>query len=250
MPWRRAEFKGQRVWALVDAGGAPEVESGRVPIRYQARPGAKIYRAGASRLTVEADAPLETLDEGTPADAGPAKGGAKKSSGRGSGFGSAGTRTEGQAAMAKEAAERLIGELTGRAVLCFTDGACKGNPGPAGSGAVVEAPGGPRVERSLSLGRATNNVAELTAVRAALDILDESEVPADAEVAVFTDSKYTMGVLTQGWKAKANAALIADLRTRLKARPGVTVYWIAGHVGVDGNERADALANAGVEASI
>lgn len=247
MPWRLAEFKGKKVWALVDASGAPEVKGGRVPIRYQRYEGAKIYQAGARGVAVDADAPLEMLDDGTAAPP-PAAGGAKKAS-RGSGFGKAGTRTAAQAAMAADAAKALIAKLEGRAVLCFTDGACKGNPGPAGSGAVVQAPGHPRRERSLGLGTATNNVAELTAIRMALDVLDELGLPPDAEVAIFTDSKYATGVLTKGWKAKANKALIDDIKARLGARENLAVHWIAGHVGVDGNERADALANAGVEAS-
>lgn len=250
MPWRRADFKDKKIWALVNAAGAPEVISGRVPIRYSNKGGAKIYQAGASRVQIDASAPLEHLDEGEAAP--PLSEGTstkKTSSGRGSGFGKAGTRTQAQAAMAADAARALIQSLEGRAVLCFTDGACKGNPGPAGSGVVVEAPDGPRRERSVGLGRATNNVAELTAIRVALDILDEMRLPKDAEVAVFTDSSYSHGVLVKGWKAKANVPLILDIRERLAARPGVKLHWIAGHVGVAGNERADELANAGIRAS-
>lgn len=248
MPWRRAKFKDKTVWALVGAGGSAEVTSGRVPIRYSNKAGAKIYQAGASRVQVDEAAPLEQLDAGEAAPAlqrGTSKG---TGSGRGSGFGKAGTRTQAQAAMAADAARSLISGLEGRAVLCFTDGACKGNPGPAGSGVVILPPGGPQQERSVGLGRATNNVAELTAIQVALQMLDEQAVLQEAEVAIFTDSSYCHGVLVKGWKAKANQALILDIRDRLAARPGVTIYWIAGHVGVQGNERADALANAGVNA--
>ena len=49
-----------------------------------------------------------------------------------------------------------------------------------------------------------------------------------------------------GWKAKANRELIMGLRDRLEARPGAEIHWVAGHVGIEGNERADALANDGV----
>lgn len=245
MPWRSADFKGKKVWILVDAGGAPDVTSGRVPMRYSAQDGAKIYQAGAGRVSVDAKAPLENLDSGTAAPP-MAAGAQKKASGRGSGFGKAGTRTQAQAAMAADAARSLIEGLQDRAVLCFTDGACKGNPGPAGSGAVIQPLVGPPIERSVKLGRATNNVAELTAIQVALEVIDELEMPADTEVAVFTDSSYSHGVLVKGWKAKANTELIIDIRERLADRPGVTIYWIAGHVGVEGNERADALANAGI----
>ena len=62
-----------------------------------------------------------------------------------------------------------------------------------------------------------------------------------------TDSGYSHGVLCRNWKAKANQELILDLRARLQGRPGVEVAWVAGHVGIAGNERADQLANAGAD---
>ncbi len=242
MSWVRATFKGKDVWARVGADGGLDVDGGRVPIRYSPSEGAKIYRAGASRIEASSDAPVQ-LPDGISADA-KGKGGGKK--GKSSGFGSAGTRTAAQAAMAASAARQLITGLPQGTAIAFTDGACKGNPGPAGAGACVQLPDGRRAELSLSLGTATNNVGELTAVGLALDALDHAEWPADAPVALFSDSKYANGVLTQGWKAKANRELILGLRERLSARPGLDFHWIAGHVGVDGNERADALANDGV----
>ncbi|MCP4808972.1 MAG: reverse transcriptase-like protein [Proteobacteria bacterium] len=133
--------------------------------------------------------------------------------------------------------------------LVFTDGACHGNPGPAGSGAVVNIAGGPTLEKSKALGIATNNVGELTAVGMALDLLEQGEVPKDATIALFTDSKYTMGVLAQGWKAKANRELILEIRGRLKDWPNLEINWVAGHVGVPENERADELATLGARQS-
>ncbi|MCA9494938.1 MAG: reverse transcriptase-like protein, partial [Myxococcales bacterium] len=129
---------------------------------------------------------------------------------------------------------------------CFTDGACKGNPGPAGSGAVVELPDGRRAEAARSLGRATNNVAELTAIGMAIDLLETAEIAPISPVVIYTDSSYAEGVLKKGWKAKANTEIILELRQRLRARSGTRLEWVAGHVGVAGNERADELANAGV----
>lgn len=141
----------------------------------------------------------------------------------------------------------LVRSLGDDTVVVYTDGACRGNPGPAGSGAVVELPSGRRLHACRALGQATNNVAELTAVALALDVLEEAEVAADAPVALLTDSDYTHGVLMRGWKAKANRELILGLRDRLGNRPGVVLHWVAGHVGLAGNEQADALANQGVE---
>ena len=246
MPWRRATFKDQTVWVEVDSAGTPKVDGGRVPIRYQAKAGAKVYRAGASRIDVDARAPIETLEEGAPADAGGKAAGKAKAS-KGFGFGKAGTRTAEQAAMAADVARRQIDELKGRAVIAFSDGACRGNPGPAGSGAYVVLPDGRAFEAASHLGRATNNVAELSAVGLVLDILSDAKVSPKTEVVVFSDSSYTNGVLVKGWKAKANQELIAELKARLAKWKKLKIVWIAGHAGIDGNERADELANRGVE---
>lgn len=244
MGWRRAEFKGKKVWVEVDASGAPAARGGRVPMRYSDRPGSKVYRAGVSNVQIDADAPIVDLEAGVSADD------ARKKSGRGSGgrgFGSAGSRSKAQAVAAAEAARELLAGLDDDVHVAFTDGACRGNPGPAGSGVLLKLADGRVARASRSLGRATNNIGELTAIGVALQLLDEAEVPPDARVVVLTDSSYSHGVLVKGWKAKANASLIAELREALQARPGVEIHWVAGHVGIDGNEEADRLANRGVD---
>ncbi len=173
MGWRQATFKEKQVWAEVDPAGEPVVLEGRIGIRYAKGPSAKIYRAGASRVTIQKDAPIENL-ESSPSPASDGQGARTAS-----GFGSAKTRTRAQAAMAKDAAEQLIGSLEGRAVLGFTDGACKGNPGPGGSGAVLWLPNGERLESSQPLGNTTNNVAELTAIGLALNLLEKADIAPD-----------------------------------------------------------------------
>jgi len=243
--WVRATFKGKPIWAQVDALGAIVVEEGRVPIRYSDRLGTKIYRAGADRVQASADTPRE-LPDGVSADAG---GPAKKPGSRGSGFGSAGTRTAAQAAAAKQSAEQLLAGFRPDAAVCFTDGACKGNPGPAGAGAVVKLPDGTVHERYAALGVATNNVGELSAIGLAVDLLDEVGFPEDVQAEICTDSKYTYGLLELGWKAKSNTELVARIRGRLSGR-SVRLHWVAGHVGIPENERADALANEGVNESL
>lgn len=241
--WRKARFKDQTVYGRVDDDGEPLVEGGKVAIRYRTSTGAKVYATRPERLTWDLSADVRTLDDGVSADAAPAKG---KASGRGSGFGKAGTRSKAQAAAARSHATTLLASLPETTIVAFTDGACRGNPGPAGSGALVRWPDGRTTESSRSLGRATNNVAELTAIALVLDVLDDAAVAAEQAVALLSDSDYANGVLVRGWKAKANRELITTLRDRLTARPGVTLHWVAGHVGTEGNERADQLANEGV----
>jgi ribonuclease HI len=239
MGWIAGSCKGKDVWVKVGPEGRPVVDGGRVPIRYSKSPGAKIYRAGQGNIQLTGSEVLE-LDAGVSADAG------KKS--KSSGFGSAGTRTQAQAAMAAEAARKLLTTFSADAAVCFTDGACKGNPGPCGAGAVVRLPDGKRLEAFRALGMGTNNVGELTAIGLAIDMLDEVGFDQTAPVEILTDSKYSNGVLTLGWKAKANKELIQSVKNKLGKRR-VRVHWIAGHVGIDDNERADALANMGVHES-
>ncbi|MCB9744713.1 MAG: reverse transcriptase-like protein [Alphaproteobacteria bacterium] len=191
----------------------------------------------------------QDLPDGVSADAdgGGGGGGGGGRASRGSGFGSAGKRSASQAAAAARYSREQIESLPEGTHLAFTDGACKGNPGPSGAGAVVKLADGRVLEASRSCGIATNNVGELTAIGMAMELLAQAEVPKDAPVALFTDSQYAQGVLVKGWKAKANTALILRLRAQLAEWPGLQVNWIAGHVGIPENERADRLAVMGSE---
>lgn len=246
MPWVEATFKDGKVWAEVDTEGRLVERGGRVPVRYSPRAGATIYGAGASRVAPKAGSPAVDLPDGVSADEG---GDSKpKASSRGSGFGSAGTRTAAQATAAKAHFQGVLDGIAPEAAVCFTDGACKGNPGPCGAGAVVKLPDGRVLESYKALGVGTNNVGELTAIGLALDLLDQAAFPADQPVRMFTDSQYAEGVLVKGWKAKANQEIIAALKPRLKARK-LSLGWLAGHVGIAENERADVLANQGVAES-
>lgn len=247
MAWLKVKFDGQKgaqeVWAEVDEAGRFVERSGRVPIRYKGAEGEKIYSGGRNRIyPVEGAAP-EDLPAGVPADASVAGRPA-----RGSGFGSAGSRTEAQAALAKAHFDSVLSEISPEAAVCFTDGACQGNPGPCGAGVVVKLPDGRRLEAYKALGMGTNNVGELTAVELALDLLDKAGHPREAPTWIFTDSQYALGVLAKGWKAQANVPLINRVRPRLSHRKA-QLTWLAGHVGIVENERADELANQGVTES-
>ncbi len=126
----------------------------------------------------------------------------------------------------------------------YTDGACSGNPGPAGLGVVLTV-GGETHELSEFLGVATNNIAELTAIRRALEYGRQH----GAHLEIFTDSRYAIGVLTAGWKAKANRSLIADIKADLATFGAVRFHHVRGHVGIPANERADELARAAIARS-
>lgn len=249
MPWKRARLKGKDVWAEVDATGRPVTAEGRVAVRYSPDASARIYRAATSGVMMLDVAPQD-LPDGQPAESsGAARGGSGGSGGRGSGFGSAGTRTAAQADAARSAASSLVAGFHREAVVCFTDGACRGNPGPAGAGAVMKLPDGQTRERSRALGMGTNNIGELAALDLALDLLDEAGVSSDTRIEILTDSKYAHGQATLGWKINANRELVQRIRGRLKNFTALRIHWIAGHVGVTENERADALANQGVAES-
>ncbi len=138
-------------------------------------------------------------------------------------------------------------------VLVHTDGACKGNPGPGGWGAVLEY-GGATKELFGGETDTTNNRMELTAVIEALRALNRS-----CRVRIVTDSQYVQkGVETwmadwkrRNWKTSAgkpvaNRDLWEALDRELVAHH-VVWEWVRGHQGHPGNERADQLANRGVE---
>ncbi len=142
-------------------------------------------------------------------------------------------------------------------IFAYTDGACSGNPGPGGWGALLLAREGGAVvkERELSGGETltTNNRMELMAAIAALEALTR-----ESEVIVVTDSAYVKNGVTEwihNWKRKnwrtagGSPVKNVDLWQRLEAaqsRHKVEWRWIKGHAGHAENERADALARAGM----
>jgi ribonuclease HI len=214
MPWVEATLRGQRVLARTRADGALADEAGRVEIRYKPNDG-RAYRAGVRNLEVAAGAPQLPDDACVPVDDAAPAAPAKKGAGP----------------------RREAAPVPADAWVAYTDGACSGNPGPAGSGVVLIAPGGKLHEGLEYLGEATNNVAELTAILRAVEW-----VPAEAKtIVVHTDSQYAIGVLQKGWKAKANGELVARTK-RLVQQRGARLVYVPGHQGVALNERADELA--------
>ena len=136
-----------------------------------------------------------------------------------------------------------------------TDGACKGNPGPGGWGVLLKSGA---TEKELFGGEpvTTNNRMELTAVIEALAALKRP-----CKVALYLDSEYVRKGITEwihGWKARGwrtaakQPVKNVDLWQRLDAAVSsaghhIDWHWVKGHAGHPGNERADALANKGVD---
>ncbi len=136
----------------------------------------------------------------------------------------------------------------------FTDGACSGNPGPGGYGAILRY-GGHEKEISEGFAETTNNRMELLAAIEALKLLKEP-----CEVTLFTDSQYLVNGITKGWAAKWKAngwmrnkkekALnpeLWDLLLSLCSQHQVSFIWLKGHAGHPENERCDRLAVAAAE---
>ena len=147
--------------------------------------------------------------------------------------------TYGDVEAQKSAKQRAPSDIrpTSEAVQLWTDGACTGNPGPAGAGVLYRYGDDERV-LSEYLGEGTNNIAELTAILRGLEMVSDVSLPVD----IMTDSSYCIGLLTKGWKAKANQELVARLRQKLVAFSDVRFIKVKGHAGIPENERADELA--------
>jgi ribonuclease HI len=140
------------------------------------------------------------------------------------------------------------------AIEIYTDGACKGNPGPGGWGALLRS-GTTEKELCGGASNTTNNRMELTAVIEALAALTKP-----CQVTLYLDSEYVRKGVTEwmaGWKAKGwrtaakQPVKNQDLWQRLDALLAASQHkidwrWVRGHAGNAGNERADALANRGV----
>jgi ribonuclease HI len=213
MAWSRRRFKDQLVWVRTDDEGRPVLDpDGRAEMKYR-ESDQRSYRPLPRNL-----APVEDAASGSvPPPRAP----------------SAGPDRERVAPSGKPAANEIVH--------VWTDGACSGNPGPMGIGIVVVA-GDRHKEHGEFLGRGTNNVAELTAIRRGLEIAATLAPGRDRPIRVYTDSNYAVGLLSQGWKAKANQDLVAELRELLRGYSKLRMVKVEGHAGVPENERCDLLA--------
>ena len=139
-------------------------------------------------------------------------------------------------------------------IVVFTDGACSGNPGPGGWGAIIVTPSGHVRELGDGDSSTTNNRMEMTAVKAALSHLRNTE----GDIKIYTDSTYVIRGITQwvwGWKRSGwktaegkevlNKDIWEDLFSLVQARKSkgtLTWHYVRGHRGTPGNERCDDIA--------
>ena len=206
-------FKGEQVWVRADESGQLVLDAdGRAEMKYR-ETDSKSYRPSPGNLIPD--------QGGAPSERDPKPKGPRPSSNR--------KKTPPRAPSAG-----------GSAVEIWTDGACSGNPGPMGIGVVV-IDGARRREKGEYLGVGTNNIAELTAIARGIELAGDG----GRRMRVYTDSSYAIGVLSKGWKAKANQELIARLKRQI-APLDVEFVKVAGHAGVPENERCDELAREAV----
>jgi ribonuclease HI len=222
MPWKSMMLRGATVLARCGEDGALALEGARVEIRYKPNDG-RAYRAAAANLAPIAGSEILPDDHCSEAAAPEDK--KKKASAK------------------KKTAPSVLPPSTSEAgPIVYADGACSGNPGPAGLGVVI-VHGKDRRELSEYLGNGTNNIAELTAILRAAEALAGSA----EKVRIFTDSRYSIGVLTQNWKAKKNPELVAKVKSALRELPDFEIHYVPGHAGVVLNEAADSLAREAVD---
>jgi ribonuclease HI len=249
MPWVRARLRGQVVYAEATASGELAAKGGRVEIRFKAAAdggdppsSGKQYLAATANLTLLApgeatDPPPASKPRRTKtADAAsPAEGGVHPKRARKKPAAAVEPDPHGELPEEPHAASK------GASIIVYTDGACTGNPGPAGLGVVVVGDAG-HEELSEYLGHGTNNIAELTAILRGVEMVGERA----GKLVIHTDSQYAIGVLSKGWKAKANVDLVAQIKEALRRRGRVELRYVKGHAGIPLNERCDELAREAV----
>ncbi len=222
--WKRMSFKGNKVWAHVDSKNNLVKTDGKVLIKYNLKQDYE-YKVKSDSLKPE--------DQAVPG---------KKTKNRKTTQGS--SKKSGFEQNSKNLVQEVSieAELPDNCIKIYTDGASSGNPGPSGIG-VLLIYGENRKEISKYIGKATNNIAELTAIKVALEELKRKDLP----VCIFSDSSYSIGLLTKGWKPKKNRELVLEIRTLMKQFNNLSFIKVKGHAGIKENEVADFLATSAIK---
>jgi len=210
--WKRMSFKGNKVWAAADPDKNLVVEKGKVLIKYNLKQNYE-YKVKLESLKPE--------DQAIPSK--------KKSDSK-----------ENQKKSAKKIASDS--DIPDNCIKIYTDGASSGNPGPSGIGILLIYKE-KRKEISKYIGQATNNIAELTGIKVALEELKRHDLP----VRIFSDSSYSIGLLTKGWKPQKNIELVSVIRTITDKFNDLCFIKVKGHSGIKENEVADFLATSAIK---
>jgi ribonuclease HI len=215
--WRRMRFRNNKVWAALDPAGDLMTKGGKALIKYQLD---QPHEYWVFAKAVEPLDEIPTVSESTnlkqPAPPRKAK------------------RSEKRVLLQEE---DIDPNALGECICLYTDGASSGNPGPSGIGVLMRYKSHEK-KISRSLGLATNNIAELEAIRVGLSEVKNKKLP----VRVFTDSSYALGLLAKGWKPKKNQELVAEIRKLTAQFADLRFIKVKGHAGHPENECADHLA--------
>lgn len=217
--WRRKYFKRNKVWVAIDESGEPLMQKKRVLIKYQLDQPHEywVLKKHIRDITAEPKTPPAELTQS----------GDEK-------FASDGDASPDENKPVQNP----------DAIIIYTDGASSGNPGPSGVGIVLRHRGRKK-EISKYIGVATNNIAELEAVRTALISLKRKDLP----VRIHTDSEYVYGILVSGWRVRKNQQLVTAVRELVAQYPDIQFIKVSGHQGIPDNERADRLATSATRKS-
>ena len=214
--WKRMFFKGNKVWVFTGESEVPAAQKGKVLIKYQLNQDHEYWVHERSVLPISPETKKQWQQK---------------------------KQNKNKKAEADVKSPAAIPEdIPDSAICLYTDGASSGNPGPSGIGVLLRFAGN---EKTISkyIGNATNNIAELEAIRIGLMELKRQDLP----VRVFTDSRYAYGVLTQGWRAKKNTELIQSIRELMAGFKEIRLIKVKGHAGHEENERADSLATSAIK---
>jgi ribonuclease HI len=220
--WKRMRFKKNKVWVALGQDNHPGIKNGKVLIKYQLDQDHEYWVHEKSVISINDE---ETAND---REAGPKP------------------PMEETATALPENTRQPTGSIfpgcdpgsDSSDIIClYTDGASSGNPGLSGIGVVLRYREHKK-EISRHIGIATNNIAELEAIRVGLLAIRNKTIP----VRVYTDSAYAYGLMVKGWKARSNKELVKSLRDTVSKFKNIQFVKVKGHSGDEGNDQADRLA--------